>query len=79
MMRVFLLSSVLLMGAASVWAEDVATPSENSGITFIDAQTMGEAFRPYLLPLPDMEKENQADAALVELINQKAKWEKEDE
>lgn len=79
MIRAFLLSSALLMiSTVSICAENVTMSPENSGVTFIDAQTMGEAFRPYLLPLPDMKKEDQSDAALFEFINQKIKWETDD-
>lgn len=78
MMRIFLLSGFLLMWTTSVWANDEAAPSEDNGVTLIDAQTVEERLRPYLLPLPDMEKENQADAELIEFINQRVKWEKDD-
>ncbi|MFA0158057.1 hypothetical protein [Vibrio sp. 10N.261.46.A3] len=78
MMRIFLLSSILLIKASCVWAGDEDVPSENNEITFIDAIAEEELFRPYILKLPDIEKVSQADAALFEFINQKIKWEKDD-
>ena len=69
------------MGSMSAWAQDVPTndkTGDDSGVTFIDAQSQNEVLQQYLLPSPVLVDEDESDEALYEFMNQKMKWEDND-